>query len=466
MPLQKATNSDALMTQYEMHGVEALGLLKFDFLGLSNLTILRQAVDLIRQERGIEIDLEHDPARRRDDVRAARVGRDDRRLPAGVGGHAALHPRAAARRRSTTSRRWSRSSGPGRWTTSRPTSAASTARSRSRTSTRCSSRTSRRRTGSSSTRRTSWPPRWPSAGFTGPEADTLGYAIRKKKSSRAARAEGEVRHAGRGARRRAADHRRGLHGVPAVRALRLQQGPRDVLRADRLPDRVPQGELHRRVHDERPDGVPATRARRSPPRSPSAAGMGIEVRPPDVHRSRRRVHGRGRRDPVRAARGQERRRGRDRVDHRRPRGGRPVPLARRLLLADRPPARRTARSSSRSPGSARSTRSAIRRRSCWASTTRWPRRRPPSATGSPARRRCSTWARTRPARLERPLPQATEAPVRERLALGEGAAGPLPLGPSAGRDGGRRSRDYVDRLLAATSRTSRSTGSASSLAGS
>jgi DNA polymerase-3 subunit alpha len=54
MPLQKATNSDALMTQYEMHGVEALGLLKFDFLGLSNLTILRQAVDLIADHRGIE----------------------------------------------------------------------------------------------------------------------------------------------------------------------------------------------------------------------------------------------------------------------------------------------------------------------------------------------------------------------------------------------------------------------------
>ena len=33
MPLQKATNSDGLMTQYEMHAIEALGLLKFDFLG-------------------------------------------------------------------------------------------------------------------------------------------------------------------------------------------------------------------------------------------------------------------------------------------------------------------------------------------------------------------------------------------------------------------------------------------------
>jgi DNA polymerase III subunit alpha len=61
MPLQKATNSDAAMTQYEMHGIEALGLLKFDFLGLSNLTILRQAVDLVRSHRGVEIDLDDIP---------------------------------------------------------------------------------------------------------------------------------------------------------------------------------------------------------------------------------------------------------------------------------------------------------------------------------------------------------------------------------------------------------------------
>ncbi|HEY8819494.1 MAG TPA: DNA polymerase III subunit alpha, partial [Candidatus Limnocylindrales bacterium] len=61
MPLQKATNSDGLMSQYEMHAIEALGLLKFDFLGLSNLTILRQAVDLVRANRGIEIDLDAIP---------------------------------------------------------------------------------------------------------------------------------------------------------------------------------------------------------------------------------------------------------------------------------------------------------------------------------------------------------------------------------------------------------------------
>jgi DNA polymerase-3 subunit alpha len=61
MPLQRATNSDAVMTQYEMHAVEALGLLKFDFLGLSNLTILRVAVDLIKAHRGEEIDLDKIP---------------------------------------------------------------------------------------------------------------------------------------------------------------------------------------------------------------------------------------------------------------------------------------------------------------------------------------------------------------------------------------------------------------------
>jgi DNA polymerase-3 subunit alpha len=61
MPLQKATNSDSLMTQYEMHAIEALGLLKFDFLGLSNLTILKNAVDLVKANRGVEIDLDRIP---------------------------------------------------------------------------------------------------------------------------------------------------------------------------------------------------------------------------------------------------------------------------------------------------------------------------------------------------------------------------------------------------------------------
>src|SRR5438552_15292287 len=57
MPLQRATNSDSLMTQYELHGVEALGLLKFDFPGISILTILRTALAPVRAHSGLPLDL-------------------------------------------------------------------------------------------------------------------------------------------------------------------------------------------------------------------------------------------------------------------------------------------------------------------------------------------------------------------------------------------------------------------------
>ena len=53
------------MTQYAKEDVEACGLLKMDFLGLKTLTVLQEAVDLVKQTRGITIDLgnlpENDP---------------------------------------------------------------------------------------------------------------------------------------------------------------------------------------------------------------------------------------------------------------------------------------------------------------------------------------------------------------------------------------------------------------------
>ena len=61
MPLQRATDGRTTMTQFEMHACEALGLLKFDFLGLINLTILADAVDLIRVHRGVEVDVDKLP---------------------------------------------------------------------------------------------------------------------------------------------------------------------------------------------------------------------------------------------------------------------------------------------------------------------------------------------------------------------------------------------------------------------
>jgi DNA polymerase III subunit alpha len=64
VPLQKAARGDdnALpVTQFEMNTVGEVGLLKMDFLGLSNLTILGKAVDLIKQTKGITLDLKSLP---------------------------------------------------------------------------------------------------------------------------------------------------------------------------------------------------------------------------------------------------------------------------------------------------------------------------------------------------------------------------------------------------------------------
>jgi DNA polymerase-3 subunit alpha len=61
MPLQRATDGKTTMTQFEMHACEALGLLKFDFLGLINLTILADAVDLVEKHRGVRLDVDKLP---------------------------------------------------------------------------------------------------------------------------------------------------------------------------------------------------------------------------------------------------------------------------------------------------------------------------------------------------------------------------------------------------------------------
>ena len=58
MPLQRATDGRTTMTQFEMHACEALGLLKFDFLGLINLTILADAIDLIQTHQGVKLDVD------------------------------------------------------------------------------------------------------------------------------------------------------------------------------------------------------------------------------------------------------------------------------------------------------------------------------------------------------------------------------------------------------------------------
>ncbi len=50
LPLFK-TPKDEITTQFDMNGVEKIGLVKFDFLGLRNLTVIRKAEDLINQRQ-------------------------------------------------------------------------------------------------------------------------------------------------------------------------------------------------------------------------------------------------------------------------------------------------------------------------------------------------------------------------------------------------------------------------------
>jgi DNA polymerase-3 subunit alpha len=50
-----------VVTQYEMHGVEDLGLLKMDFLGLRNLDVISDTLDLIERTRGERVDIDHIP---------------------------------------------------------------------------------------------------------------------------------------------------------------------------------------------------------------------------------------------------------------------------------------------------------------------------------------------------------------------------------------------------------------------
>ena len=62
-PLQKETRGEKVVTQYDMYtvGEDGVGLLKMDFLGLRNLTILSQALAFIRVVQGVTIDLANLP---------------------------------------------------------------------------------------------------------------------------------------------------------------------------------------------------------------------------------------------------------------------------------------------------------------------------------------------------------------------------------------------------------------------
>jgi DNA polymerase-3 subunit alpha len=61
IPVWRREADGAIITQFDYPACEDLGLLKMDFLGLRNLTVLEDAVAGIRANRGIEVDLDHLP---------------------------------------------------------------------------------------------------------------------------------------------------------------------------------------------------------------------------------------------------------------------------------------------------------------------------------------------------------------------------------------------------------------------
>ena len=64
VPLQggsRVNSQESVMTQFSMGDIAQIGLLKMDFLGLANLTILGKAREIIHQEHGVDIDLHHIP---------------------------------------------------------------------------------------------------------------------------------------------------------------------------------------------------------------------------------------------------------------------------------------------------------------------------------------------------------------------------------------------------------------------
>jgi DNA polymerase-3 subunit alpha len=58
VPIQQKGEDAEVVTQFEMHGIESLGLLKMDFLGLRNLTTIERALDLIEESTGTRPDID------------------------------------------------------------------------------------------------------------------------------------------------------------------------------------------------------------------------------------------------------------------------------------------------------------------------------------------------------------------------------------------------------------------------
>ncbi len=281
-------------------------------------------------------------------------------------------------------------------------------------------------------------------GFTGPEADTLGYAIRKKKSAvlRAQKEKFVTQAAERGVEPKVIDavfkafepfERYGFNKAHAT-CYGLIAYQTAYMKANHTVDYMTAVLTAFRSNEEKVAAAVAECRR-----------MAIEVLPPGRPPQPARVHGRGRRHPVRAAGGQERRPGRHRIDHRGARRGRSVPLADRLLHPDRPAAGEP--QGARGAGQGRCPEPV---RAPGPDPAR-PRRCDRRGAGDPAGPDLRADIAVRPrrdrcGRLRTPAPGRLRGARPRAAALGEGAPRPVPVRAPDGR-GRRAGRPLRDRLL-------------------
>jgi DNA polymerase-3 subunit alpha len=74
VPIQYASSADrSIISQYSLHPIEDLGLLKMDFLGLKNLTIIESALKIIKNTRGLDLDIDQIPL---DDAKTYKLFQD------------------------------------------------------------------------------------------------------------------------------------------------------------------------------------------------------------------------------------------------------------------------------------------------------------------------------------------------------------------------------------------------------
>ena len=76
MPLYKSVKNE-VTTQFPMQDIEAIGLLKMDLLGLRNLTVIQDTIDLVKKDTGRKIDLKNIPLDDEETFRVFQQGNTD-----------------------------------------------------------------------------------------------------------------------------------------------------------------------------------------------------------------------------------------------------------------------------------------------------------------------------------------------------------------------------------------------------